>query len=479
MDQGARLGGRYRLDERIGAGGMGEVWRGTDEVLGRTVAVKVVLPLLASDPEFVRRFLAEARAMASVNHPGVVSIHDYGQDPAGAYLVMEYVESEPLSRALGRVGRLNPGAAMHVVAQAALALQAVHNKGIVHRDVKPANLLVRPDGAVALTDFGVAFGAGTALTSSGALLGTPSYLAPEQVLGEPATSRSDIYALGVVAYECLTGRRPFEAESPYAVAIMRVHEPPPPMDDDIPLQVRAVVDRALATDPARRWRSAADFADSARAAEVDVGPTAVLARDGGPTTLLPEAPTTAKVRTARGMPRWGIVTVAVLLFAVAAVAGFVWQRGFGSPAGGVQAGPSSTGPAGPGPSGPIAGFAACGPAFCPVEPMCWAGLTLTGGVAQEVRSLDCAAPHAWETFAGGHLSADLARARQETLIARPEIASACSESVLADRSVDPDRTQGWQREPWPMRVDADTWAFHCLAAPPEGGERTGSEFRAE
>ena len=191
------------------------------------------LPLLASDPEFVRRFLAEARAMASVNHPGVVSIHDYGQDAAGAYLVMEYVESEPLSRVLGRVGRLHAGAAMHVVAQAAQALQAVHDKGIVHRDVKPANLLVRPDGAVAITDFGVALGGGTALTSSGALLGTPSYLSPEQVLGQPATPRSDIYALGIVAYECLTGRRPFDAESPYAVAIKRLHEPPPPMDDDV------------------------------------------------------------------------------------------------------------------------------------------------------------------------------------------------------------------------------------------------------
>jgi eukaryotic-like serine/threonine-protein kinase len=475
MDQGARLGGRYRLDERIGAGGMGEVWRGTDEILGRTVAVKVVLPLLASDPEFVRRFLAEARAMASVSHPGVVSIHDYGQDPAGAYLVMEYVESEPLSRALGRIGRLNPGAAMHVVAQAAIALQAVHDKGIVHRDVKPANLLVRPDGAVALTDFGVAFGGGTALTSSGALLGTPSYLSPEQVLGEPATARSDVYALGVVAYECLTGRRPFEAESPYAVAIKRVHEPPPPMDGDIPLQVRAVVERALATDPGRRWRSAADLAHSARAVQLDVGPTAVLGRDGGPTTLLPEA---ATVRTARGMPRRLIIWVAVLLFAVAAVAGFTWQRGLWPPrAEAVQSGPTST--VGSGAGGPIIGFAPCGPAVCPVEPMCWGGLTLTGGVAQEIRRIDCAVPHYWETFAGGPLAAELALTPQETLITRPEIASACAESVLADRSVDPDRTQGWQREPWPIQVDPGTWVFHCLAAPREGGERTGSEFRAQ
>jgi serine/threonine-protein kinase len=258
MDQGARLGGRYRLDERIGAGGMGEVWRGTDEVLGRTVAVKVVLPLLASDPEFVRRFLAEARAMASVNHPGVVSIHDYGQDPAGAYLVMEYVESEPLSRALGRVGRLNPGAAMHVVAQAALALQAVHDRGIVHRDVKPANLLVRPDGAVALTDFGVAFGGGTALTSSGALLGTPSYLAPEQVLGEPATARSDIYALGVVAYECLVGRVPFDGPDPVGILLAHVEQPLPDpyLEDPEARALFPIVRRLLEKHPDDRFADA-------------------------------------------------------------------------------------------------------------------------------------------------------------------------------------------------------------------------------
>ena len=232
---GLLLGDRYQLAGRIAVGGMGEVWRATDEVLGRTVAVKVVLPALVDEPGFVRRFLAEARAMASVAHPGVVAIHDFHGDGAGAYLVMEFVDGEPLSRMLGRVGRLGPAVTMDLVRQAALALQAVHDRGIVHRDVKPANLLLRPDGTLALTDFGIAVASGnTALTASGAILGTPSYLAPEQVMGQTASPRSDVYALGVVAYECLAGRRPFVGDNPFAVAMQRVGQLPPPLGPDIP-----------------------------------------------------------------------------------------------------------------------------------------------------------------------------------------------------------------------------------------------------
>jgi eukaryotic-like serine/threonine-protein kinase len=480
MAQGTRLGGRYRLDERIGAGGMGEVWRATDEVLGRTVAVKLVLPTLAGDPDFVRRFLAEARAMASVNHPGVVSIHDYGGDTAGAFLVMEYVAGEPLSRLIGRVGRLTPAATMQVITRAAQALQAVHDMGIVHRDVKPANLLLRPDGAVMVTDFGVARGAGTALTSTGAVLGTPSYLAPEQVLGEPATARSDIYALGVVAYECLTGRRPFEADSPYAVAMKRVHEPPPPLGGDVPPAVIAVVERALATDPARRWRTGADLAYAAREAAVATGPTGRLAT--GPTELLPEAGTPARVgpppAAGRVSRRVWAVAAAVALLAAVGVGAALWPKDDG-----VQSGPPAgvhSGSAQPG-SGRPAGleeYVACGPAFCPVQPTCWGGLNLTAGVAQPVRALDCVQSHAWETFAAGPLPGWIAGNRQDVMIERPEVASACAESVLADRSVDPEVTRGWQREPWPFQVDDGTWIFHCLAAGPEGGERTGPDFRA-
>ncbi|MFD0592168.1 serine/threonine-protein kinase [Catellatospora coxensis] len=183
---GALLGGRYRLEGRIGAGGMGEVWRATDTVLGRVVAVKTVLPALLDDPGFVRRFLAEARAMAGVRHRGVVTIHDYHGDGGGAYLVMEYVEGEPLSQTLARQGRLTVEATLAVVAQIAEALQAVHDGRIVHRDVKPGNLLVCRDGTVVLTDFGIARAQDhTALTTPGGILGTPSYLAPEQVLGPP------------------------------------------------------------------------------------------------------------------------------------------------------------------------------------------------------------------------------------------------------------------------------------------------------
>ncbi|MFC7762429.1 serine/threonine-protein kinase [Catellatospora bangladeshensis] len=254
------LNGRYRMDERIGAGGMGEVWRATDVVLGRPVAVKTVLAALADDEDFTRRFLAEARAMAGVRHPGVVAIHDFQHGPDGAYLVMEYVDGEPLSKVLTRYGRLSAPATLHLVGQATNALHAVHGRGIVHRDVKPGNLLVRPDGTLLLTDFGIARRDGaTALTATGAVIGTLSYLAPEQVLGHPATPRSDVYALGVVAYECLTGRRPFLAENPFAAAMMRLSQPPPPLGPEVPAPVTALIERALAADPEARWASAAAF----------------------------------------------------------------------------------------------------------------------------------------------------------------------------------------------------------------------------
>ncbi|PZG18776.1 serine/threonine protein kinase [Micromonospora craterilacus] len=265
LSPGVQLGNRYRLDERIASGGMGDVWRGTDQVLGRTVAVKSLLPALLDEPGFAERFRGEARTMATINHPGVVDVYDFGNDQHIAFLVMEYVEGDPLSATLSRVGRLTPARTMALVAQAADALHAAHVKGIVHRDVKPGNLLVRPNGTLVLTDFGIARSELVGqLTAAGSVLGTASYISPEQATGQVATPASDVYALGVVAYQCLAGRRPFEGDNPLDIAMRHVQETPRALPSDIPPQVRALVERAMAKDPKDRWPSAAVFAGAAR-----------------------------------------------------------------------------------------------------------------------------------------------------------------------------------------------------------------------
>jgi serine/threonine protein kinase len=267
ISPGVTLGGRYRLDERIAGGGMGDVWRGTDEVLGRTVAVKILLPALLDEPGFAERFRGEARTMATINHPGVVDVYDYGSDQQLAFLVMEYVEGDALSRTLSRVGRLTPARTMALVAQAADALQAAHANGIVHRDVKPGNLLVRPNGTLVLTDFGIARSALVGqLTVAGSVLGTASYISPEQASGAVATAASDVYALGVVAYQCLSGHRPFDGSTPIEIAMKHVRDTPRPLPADIPPAVRAIVDRALAKDPGARWPTASAMAAVARQA---------------------------------------------------------------------------------------------------------------------------------------------------------------------------------------------------------------------
>jgi eukaryotic-like serine/threonine-protein kinase len=298
ISPGVTLGGRYRLDERIAGGGMGDVWRGTDEVLGRTVAVKILLPALLDEPGFAERFRGEARTMATINHPGVVDVYDYGSDQQLAFLVMEYVEGDALSRTLSRVGRLTPARTMALVAQAADALQAAHANGIVHRDVKPGNLLVRPNGTLVLTDFGIARSALVGqLTVAGSVLGTASYISPEQASGAVATAASDVYALGVVAYQCLSGHRPFDGATPIEIAMKHVRDTPRPLPADIPPAVRAIVDRALAKDPAARWPTAAAMAVVARQAASSLttavqqpavnGSASVRPQSGGPVVNRP------------------------------------------------------------------------------------------------------------------------------------------------------------------------------------------------
>lgn len=308
INPGTVLGDRYRLEERIASGGMGDVWRGVDNVLGRTVAVKLLLPSLLEEPGFTERFRGEARTMATISHPGVVDVYDYGSDSkTGAYLVMEYIQGEALSRTLGRVGRLTAGRTMALVAQAAEALHAAHQAGVVHRDVKPGNLLVRPDGTLVLTDFGIARAAGAAqLTADGSVLGTASYISPEQAMGERATPLSDIYALGVVAYQCLSGYRPFDGDNPLEIAMRHVREQPPPVPPDVPPNARAVVERAMNKRPADRYPNAAAFAQDARRVAAELGtsaPQPVMAAAGAPAR--PSAPVAASTPVTRPIGRLG------------------------------------------------------------------------------------------------------------------------------------------------------------------------------
>jgi hypothetical protein len=261
------LADRYRLDDRIAAGGMGEVWRAVDLVLGRPVAVKLLREDYAQHPETLERFRAEARHTAAVSHPGIARMYDYGEPSLGQppFLVMELVEGSPLTRLLER-GPLEPARAMDIVAQAAAGLEAAHAAGLVHRDIKPGNLLVSPDGTVKITDFGIAYAAGSApLTRTGALIGTPAYLAPERVSGSSAGPASDLYSLGIVAYECLSGAQPFTG-TPMEVALSHQYQPLPPLPPGVPPPVAAFVAELTARDPAGRPADAGDVA--ARAARL-------------------------------------------------------------------------------------------------------------------------------------------------------------------------------------------------------------------
>ncbi|MGW4678338.1 protein kinase domain-containing protein [Micromonospora taraxaci] len=269
LTRGVLLGDRYRLGERVATGGMGAVWRGTDVLLEREVAVKVLLPSLVADQEFTARFRAEARMLAALRHPGVVPVHDVGQAVLADgsrvdYLVMEYVEGEPLSARVRAAGRLDPATTMSVLAQAADALHTAHLAGIVHRDVKPGNLLVKADGTVVLVDFGIARSRDMAgLTAANMVLGTASYMSPEQATGQPVSAATDVYALGAVAYFCLAGQPPFHGDNPLAVALRHAQEEPPPLPPDTPPAVAAVVARALGKRPEDRFGSAAELAAAA------------------------------------------------------------------------------------------------------------------------------------------------------------------------------------------------------------------------
>ena len=263
---GITLGGRFQLTTRIAIGGMGEVWKAKDLVLGRIVAIKVLKEEYTGDPGFLQRFRAEARHTALLNHVGIANVFDYGEEEGSAYLVMELVPGQPLSSIIEHEQVLSPDRTLSIIAQTARALAVAHAQGLVHRDVKPGNLLITPDGRVKVTDFGIARLADQVpLTQTGQVMGTAQYLAPEQATGQTATGSSDIYSLGVIGYECLSGHRPFSGESQIAIALAQVNDAPPPLPDSLPAPVRALLMSMLAKDPKDRPANAIKLAEAAEA----------------------------------------------------------------------------------------------------------------------------------------------------------------------------------------------------------------------
>ncbi|QRZ61527.1 protein kinase [Rothia sp. ZJ932] len=272
------LGGRYDLTERIAIGGMGEVWKARDKVLGRIVAVKILKEEYTGDPGFLERFRAEARHTALLNHPGVANVFDYGEEDGSAYLVMELVPGEPLSNIIEKEKRLASDRILNIIAQTARALAAAHAQGLVHRDVKPGNLIITPDERVKVTDFGIARLADQVpLTATGQVMGTAQYLAPEQATGQQATGHSDMYSLGIIGYECLAGKRPFTGESQIAIALAQVNDPPPPLPQDVPAPAAALIMCLLSKDPQQRPETATALASAVDAIRRRDVPAAIKA----------------------------------------------------------------------------------------------------------------------------------------------------------------------------------------------------------
>jgi len=271
------LGGRYRVVRHLARGGMAEVYVADDQLLNRTVAVKVLFPELAQDEAFVERFRREARAAASLNHHNIVSVYDFGEDEGSWFIVMEYVEGRNLRDIIRVEGPMDPGRAAALGAEVAAALAAAHERGIIHRDVKPANVLIAADsGTVKVADFGIARAAGArqGLTMPGTVLGTATYLSPEQAQGRAVDARTDVYSLGMVLYEMLAGRPPFTGDSPVAIAYQQLSQTAPPPsthNDRVPPALDAVVMKAMSKDPGDRQASAEEIREELLAIDRVVG----------------------------------------------------------------------------------------------------------------------------------------------------------------------------------------------------------------
>lgn len=333
MDIGTLVAGRYRLDRAIAAGGMGEVWRGFDTRLERRVAVKI-LHRDPGDPErSCDRFVREAKILASLRDPGLVEIYDYGDDTSSGrtvrYIVMELVEGTSLAAMLDERGPIPVEEALRYVAATAEVLDIAHRGGVVHRDIKPANLLIDSEGRLRLVDFGISLTDGEArLTMPGGVLGTTSYVSPEQLSGWKVCGAADIYSLGAVAYECLAGRPPFVADEPLGVVHMHLYEDPPPLPEDLPPAVVEIVMRCLRKNPEQRWPSAAALAAACRIAADTESPTAASAARPGADRRTKDGEEPAGRHRRRSRPVMFLVAVILVLTAVGLFS--LWQLSMSS-----------------------------------------------------------------------------------------------------------------------------------------------------
>jgi eukaryotic-like serine/threonine-protein kinase len=325
-------GGRYHLIERAGSGGMAEVYRARDELLGREVAVKVLSERFAGDRSFVERFRREAQSAANLNHPNIVSLYDYGDSDGSYFIVMEYIDGKSLNDIIGAEGALLPERAAEIASDVAQALDRAHNSGLVHRDIKSGNIMINAAGQTKVTDFGIAraIGGEQTMTQTGMVIGTASYLSPEQAQGRPVDARSDVYSLGCVLYEMLTGDPPFTGDTPLSIAYKHVREdprPPSAYNPDVPRELDSITLKALAKNPDNRYSSAAEMRDdlqryvSGKSIQATplLGPETSVMGAGTGTQVLDRTQVEDYSERDRSRSAWYIVMTLLLLALVALV----------------------------------------------------------------------------------------------------------------------------------------------------------------